>query len=489
MSSPTAGLTYNLITGGTSIANNTTGVFANLLPGTYTVSSSNLCGTSVLSNAVLLMAASIPSPIATASQQPTCVTSTGHITITSPAQTPGTFFSIDGINFTNTSGIFANLLPNTYSCFAKIGACLSPATSVTINPPPPLVTPSVSIAAQSTTICAGSNVIVNASLVNGGPAPVYQWKVNGIVVPGQTMQTFTTSILNNNDQVSMLMISNAACLTTSSATSNILTITVNALPVVSVSNPAEVCAPDKVDLTRSDITVGSSNALTYSYWRNANATIPLTNPNLIATSGLYFIKGTNSTNCSVTKQVEVKIIPQIPPVRYPTVSTISFINADLLPGPRSLSVNDKYGWSPSIGLNNYSIRNPRFYYGSSVDYFVKITAANGCTVVDTLLVKIVPVNGPPGSDIYFFVPNAWTPNGDGINDRLKPTYARIKELSYFKVYNRWSQVVYETKKMGEGWDGKFKGILQPLEAYIWIAEGKNENGKIVKAKGTSLLLR
>src|SRR5579871_3504381 len=80
------------------------------------------------------------------------------------------------------------------------------------------VTPAVSINASQTTICAGTSVTFTAVPVNGGTTPTYQWSVNGTPVAGATGATFTSTTLANNDQVSVVMTSNAGCLTTPTAT-------------------------------------------------------------------------------------------------------------------------------------------------------------------------------------------------------------------------------------------------------------------------------
>jgi hypothetical protein len=88
-------------------------------------------------------------------------------------------------------------------------------------------------AAPSTTIVAGTNVTFTATPVNGGDEPVYQWKVNGIVVEGQNSSIFSTATLVNGDEVTCELTSNALCATSNPATSNALAMSVNTPPVLS----------------------------------------------------------------------------------------------------------------------------------------------------------------------------------------------------------------------------------------------------------------
>ena len=96
-------------------------------------------------------------------------------------------------------------------------------------------------------------------------------------------------------------------------------------------------------------------------------------------------------------------------------------------------------------------------------------------------VKFVPIN--------IYVPKVFTPNGDGVNDVLKPIVAGISSFHYFKVYNRWGNLIFASADPTAGWDGTFKGVMQPVETYLWMAEGVDTNGKAVIQKGMVSLVR
>jgi len=114
----------------------------------------------------------------------------------------------------NVTGTGANECTNTAS------------TTVTVNP---IITASVSIASSSTGSCSGSAITITATPINGGDSPAYVWKKNGTVVPGQNQATFTSGSFANGDVITCEMTSNATpCLAGSPATSNPLTMIVNA---------------------------------------------------------------------------------------------------------------------------------------------------------------------------------------------------------------------------------------------------------------------
>jgi gliding motility-associated-like protein len=147
---------------------------------------------------------------------------------------------------------------------------------------------------------------------------------------------------------------------------------------------------------------------------------------------------------------------------------------------------EAYTWSPPTGLSNTTINNPVGSYDGSIDsirYTVNVKDAIGCSDESTMLVKIFKT-AP-----RVFVPTAFTPNGDGKNDVVKPIAVGLTRIEYFRVYNRWGQLVFETTTNGKGWDGKIKGMLQGSETFAWIVKGQDFTGKTVFEKGTVTLIR
>jgi len=88
-----------------------------------------------------------------------------------------------------------------------------------------------------------------------------------------------------------------------------------------------------------------------------------------------------------------------------------------------------------------------------------------------------------------FVPTAFTPNKDGKNDLLKPTCVGISQLDYFRIYNRWGQLLFETKDPERGWDGSINGAEQSSGTFVFMAKGTDYTGKIIVKNGTVVLIR
>ena len=142
----------------------------------------------------------------------------------------------------------------------------------------------------------------------------------------------------------------------------------------------------------------------------------------------------------------------------------------------------QYLWSPSSVLNNPALQSPTAILQTDTKFTLTVKDSLGCIGTSSVLVKVYQ-----GST--FYIPNAFTPNGDGINDIFRVIAPGIKQISYFKIYNRWGKLMFETNNANYGWDGKYSGLPQPTAVYVWIIKGIDVTGKIIELKGTVTLIR
>lgn len=142
-----------------------------------------------------------------------------------------------------------------------------------------------------------------------------------------------------------------------------------------------------------------------------------------------------------------------------------------------------YQWSPNTWLNNDTIYNPVSMPQGNITYSVVTSNNFGCTDRDTIRVKYYILE----PDLY--VPSAFTPGSDKLNDIFRPLALGIKKLDYFRVYNRWGEMVYATESLGQGWDGVYKGKNQDMGTYVWQAQAVDYRGKTIFRKGTVILIR
>lgn len=144
---------------------------------------------------------------------------------------------------------------------------------------------------------------------------------------------------------------------------------------------------------------------------------------------------------------------------------------------------ENFLWNPSTGLSNPYISNPVAILNSDQEFRVSVVTEGNCIAMDTIMVKVY--NLKPG----FYVPNAFTPNGDGLNDILRPIAFGLKNLKYFRIYNRLGQLVFNTNSFKEGWDGTIRGVAQDPSVFVWTAEAFDYTGKRIQAKGNVTLIR
>ncbi|PWU00221.1 MAG: hypothetical protein C5B52_09255, partial [Bacteroidetes bacterium] len=143
---------------------------------------------------------------------------------------------------------------------------------------------------------------------------------------------------------------------------------------------------------------------------------------------------------------------------------------------------DIYQWSPSFGLSNPNIADPIAVLEEDASYVLTVTSIVGCPSSDTIKIKVF--KGPE-----FYVPTAFTPNGDGLNDKFHFVAIGMTEIHYFKVFNRFGQVVYSSTDAKNGWDGTINGKAQPAGTYVWMIEGRDYLGNLVSKKGTVTLIK
>ncbi len=190
-----------------------------------------------------------------------------------------------------------------------------------------------------------------------------------------------------------------------------------------------------------------------------------------------------SCTYSISKDSLIMIAEPIRAAKLETVST-NAARPIQLKARTFEGINYAYDWQPSWGLNFYRINNPVFTYNQTQSYYIKMTSPAGCITVDTIKVLVFD-----SALVNIFVPKSFTPNGDGVNDVLYPYIAGMKSLTYLKIFNKFGKQVYETKTTAEGWNGVSFGKQQPMDAYLWIAEGIDINGNKVQQTGSVLLMR
>jgi gliding motility-associated-like protein len=213
---------------------------------------------------------------------------------------------------------------------------------------------------------------------------------------------------------------------------------------------------------------------------NANTLTPIARP---PRTTQYVLSALGNRGCPKPGRdtVLVRVMPRIVP--YAGRDTLVVVGQ-----PLHLNAEGgvTYQWIPATGLNNPLIKNPIAIYNAELDsvhYTVLVFDSLGC--VDSAFVSVTIFKTNP----YVFVPTGFTPNGDGLNDVVKPIAVGVKEIRYFAVYNRWGQLVFKTSINGYGWDGTIGGVPQGSNVYVWMVQAVDYLDKPIFLKGTTTLIR
>jgi gliding motility-associated-like protein len=144
----------------------------------------------------------------------------------------------------------------------------------------------------------------------------------------------------------------------------------------------------------------------------------------------------------------------------------------------------RYQWVPTKGIDDPFIHNPNFNYEVTQDYLIHLISPGGCITKDSMLVRVFDENL-----VNIMVPKSFTPNYDGVNDILYPYLSGVRTFNYFRVFNRFGKLMFETRNHDAGWNGSFNGIAQPMGIYVWVSTGIANDGSLVERRGEVLLLR
>ncbi len=214
-----------------------------------------------------------------------------------------------------------------------------------------------------------------------------------------------------------------------------------------------------------------------------------------------FLNNTKIPNPVSTPSQSIRYVVQVndvlgcpKPVFDTVLITVERLVADAGPRDTSIVVNQPlqlnatgaaefFTWKPAFGLSDPNIANPIALLSENQQYILNIVSTAGCKASDTIDVRVYKVK--PG----LYVPNAFSPNGDGINDVFRPVLIGMRSLKYFRVYNRGGQIMFSTNVQGQGWDGTYKGAPQDPAVFVWIVEGEDYLGNTIFRKGSVTLIR
>jgi gliding motility-associated-like protein len=244
----------------------------------------------------------------------------------------------------------------------------------------------------------------------------------------------------------------------------------------------DIC--EKLQLPLFNTTVNNTNSTINYAWDFGNGYVS----NVYTPQYAYPAKGTYNIKLSVstaqcpatvdTKQATVVIGGPQGGINYPPLRAV--LNFPLVLQARN--IGGSVSWNPGINLDRTDSYTPTFRGFNDQLYTITIKDPVGCVTVDTQLVKTY-------KKIDIFVPTVFTPNGDGVNDLLRPLLMSFKEVHYFRIYNRWGNLLFEMKSDRPGWNGIYKGNPAESQILVWMIEAVDVDGVVHQQQGTTLLMR
>lgn len=254
-----------------------------------------------------------------------------------------------------------------------------------------------------------------------------------------------------------------------------VTVTAHAKPLFTISPATAVCDGKSTTLTAS----GGDSYLwsPASMLNNPTSRTPVATPATNTTFSVYISESTCNSDTTLTVDVSVNPTPDV------SAQKSNDIDCTAITSNLTATGAAQYSWTPSSGLDDPRKPNPVASVSSTTTFTVTGTNNVGCTGTDTVTVKVSNGGRP-----VFEVPNAFTPNGDRVNNCFGiRKWAQVNQLEFI-IYNRWVQKVFSTNDPGKCWDGTLNGKPQDSGGYVYVIRAKSACGEVFR-KGMVLLLR
>ncbi len=434
--------------------NTATGLCANVY--TVTITDANGCTITVAYNVTQPSVLSVN----VANVNPICISQCTTVTGTGSGGTGPYSYNWLPVNQAGSSIQVCPTATTTYTVvITDANNCTSSASvQVVVNPP-------LAVTTTGGTICAGANTNISASGSGGsGSGYTYTWNTGQTGTPvtvNPTVTTIYTVTLTDNCG--------------SPSVTNTVQVTVNPLPTVQfVADTLQGCAPLCVNFTNQ-----TANSAT-CFWttsapsnsNNCNYSYCFTNP------GSYNVSLTVVDNNGCQSQLTLNNYINVWPVAVAdfTMSTQTVLVTDPTVCFTNASLNaSSYQWFFGDSANSTSTQaNPCFTYTDTGTYCVKLIAKTNNNCPDTIIycLYVEP-------DFTLYVPNAFTPNGDGVNDGFFPKGTGIDPNDFeMWIFDRWGNMIWESQIWGKAWDGRANGgkDIAQIDVYVWKIVCKDVNG-------------
>ncbi|MGH2564427.1 MAG: gliding motility-associated C-terminal domain-containing protein, partial [Ginsengibacter sp.] len=438
--------------------------------------------------------------------QASCSNTNGVLKIAGMGGTGPLEYSIDGSNY-QSSGIFDALDSGTYVAYTKdANGCINKDTVLLTALPHPVV-----FIGNDTTLCESENLVLAAPQ---NPPLTYLWQDN------TTAYNYTVRAAG----IYYVKVTNGS----GCSTADTIDIKYKMVPVFSIGNDTSLCAGNLFNLQPvpqiAGIYLWSTGAVSPFvsvnapglYWLQVidsgcvkrdsitvtsklNPSVSLGNDTTLCEGITYLLNasytgatylwqdGSTSSQFTVTVAGAYHITVDLNGCTARDSVTITYLSKPqftlgkdtvicqgegiLLQPHINVAVN--YLWQDGSTASSYNVKDTGFY---------SLTVSNTCGSYSDDI-KITP------GLCSLMLPNAFTPNGDGVNDIFRVKYPFSVRSFIFTIYNRFGERVFETTDMSKGWNGIFQGVDQPVDSYVWVIQLTDINNIPQTGKGVVTLIR
>jgi gliding motility-associated-like protein len=370
----------------------------------------------------------------------------GSITVTVGGGTPGTGYTYVWTQNVSTTNVASNLVSGSYTVTA------TDANNCTISLTTQVTEPTqLSVTATFTPVlCYGGNTGTVTAVGNNGTAPyAYMLTPDGVnftpsatgLFTGQSAGTYTAIVTDDNQ-----------CTATTTVTVTEPTALVYTLGATDVS-----CFGSTDGKLTSTVSGGTPN-FTYTF---SNGTQNNTGNLTGLAPGSYDVTVTDATGCTFTESAVIAEPPVVEVSITPATGEVKLGEELQIQAFTNQTGNATFSWQPSQGLSCYDCSNPVFTSNHTLTYQVTAVTDSGCTGTSTITLTVIP-------NYDIFIPNAFTPNGDGENDTWKifGNLPAVKQMNLM-VFNRIGEKVFETNDVNFQWDGTYQGKPAPHGVYVY----------------------
>lgn len=245
---------------------------------------------------------------------------------------------------------------------------------------------------------------------------------------------------------------------------------------VDIRIPLVYAGPDTIVCSGQQVQLFTVEGMSYSWSPVTGLDDPGIRTPIATVSGMtnYVVTVTDDLGCVGQASVALSTHPMNPVTAYWDVVIELGQTAQLL----ALG-NGTFTWSPAATLNDSTSASPVASPTEATTYTVTMTDINGCITTDEVTIIV------PGS---LFIPNTFTPNGDGYNDVFGAWGTDITEIDLY-VFNRWGELIWWSADLGGRWDGTYQGNQSPIDTYVWKVRAREIAGEVHERVGHVNLIR